>query len=155
MLHQITEEEWNIVRNQSYDIEFDWVGIDNGGNLGVFSSFNRGLIPEKAISSFEKYQALAVLLNDLHPITNAILFTKESGNFKEWLDFSRKGFFTFDYQDIHWDDKLGRYDLIAIPMIPLKLKDVEIIESFMDIVPTFNLSFEANLPFTKLENNYF
>lgn len=153
MLPLINEELWHAIISHSYDIEFDWIGIDNTENLGIFSSFNRGWIPKLTISSFEKYQKLASIINNLPFTTKATQFTSEKGHFRDWIEYSKKGIFAFDYQDIHRTEKFDRYDLISLPKIPIKLNQLNDCDSIIDILPRFNLPFDNNLSFKDLEKS--
>lgn len=148
----MNNETWNAIENQSYDLEFDWFGIDKLGQISVFSSFNRGYIPKKAILSQEKYFQLQRLILNLPNITKAITYTNEKGNFCDWISYSEKGLFAFDYLDAHRVDKTNLYDLITKPVKPLLISNIKEINYFIEIIPVFDLIFEDNISFEDLKN---
>ena len=148
----MTNEIWNAIKNQSYDLEFDWFGIDKVGQISVFSSFNRGYTPKKAILSQEKYFQLQKLILNLPIITKAITFTNEKGNFSDWISYSEKGLFAFDYQDAHRVNKTDLYDLITKPIKPLLASHIKELNYFIEIIPVFDLIFENNISFEDLKN---
>lgn len=152
MLPKITQEQWGAIVDNLYEVEFDWVGIDKNLQIGVFSSFNKGFVPKKAISSFEKYQQLGLLIDSLPKNSKAILFTQEKGNFNDWIAYSEQGLYAFDYQDAHRQQKLNRYDLIYMPEKPVRSTQYKEFGILKEIIPSFNLSFEDNLTFTTLIN---
>jgi hypothetical protein len=147
----ISIEDWEAVINNTYEVEFDWIAINHIGQIAVFSSFNKGYIPEKAKTSFELHQMLQSFINSILISTTANLTTKESGNFKLRLKNSKKGLFTFDYQDAHRNIKLNRYDLISQPNMPKTVNQLDGIDKFMSIIPTFNLAFDENISFEQLK----
>jgi len=153
MLPKINQQDWDVITGHKYDMEFDWIGIDQIGSIGIFSCLNRAWIPNKAISSYEKYQGLSGLINSLPFISDAVLITGERGVFDTWLSLSRKGLYTFDYQDIHRHNKLNRYDLIYKPVVALNSNQLTGLASYKDIMPRFNLSFDAYIDLKHLEES--
>ncbi|MDB5012940.1 MAG: hypothetical protein JWQ25_1142 [Daejeonella sp.] len=149
----MNQETWNAITDRTYDLEFDWFGVDKLGAISMFSSFNRGFIPSKAISSIEKYTELEKLIKELPKITTAKLYTKSDGDFSDWILYSEKGLFSFDYQDAHRETKVNRYDLIAEPQNPLHVYDIQNLNLFMSILPQFDLVFSEDLTFEKLEQS--
>lgn len=147
----INSQQWEAIVNNSYAIEFDWIGTNHIGHTAVFSSYNTGYIPEKVKYSFELYLQLDSFIQSINRNTTAILVTKEKGNFKDWLSYTAKGLFAFDYQDIHRKQKLDRYDLIAQPTTPLS--NLKGIEKFINIIPTFNLVFDENISIEQLKKS--
>lgn len=148
----MTNEIWNAIKNQAYDLEFDWFGIDKTGQISVFSSFNRGYVPKKFLLSLEKYLKLQQLILDLPKITTAKIYTQEKGNFSDWISYSEKGIFGFDYQDAHRVDKINQYDLITKPSKSLVVKNIKSISYLMDVIPIFDLTFENDISFEKLKD---
>lgn len=147
----INIQQWEAIVNNSYAIEFDWIGTNHIGHTAVFSSYNTGYIPEKVKTSFELYSQLDHLIQAMPKYTIPKLFTKETGNFKDWLSYAAKGLFAFDYQDIHRKQKIDRYDLIAQPTTPLS--NLKGIEKFINIIPTFNLVFDENISIEQLKKS--
>ncbi|RYE26631.1 MAG: hypothetical protein EOP45_03595 [Sphingobacteriaceae bacterium] len=151
MTTKIDRETWTAVVNRTYEVEFDWIGIDRLGQIAVFSSFNKGFIPDKALLSFDKYKELDKLIDELPTITEAILCTRIKGDFKEWLSYSAKGLYGYDFQDAHREVRFGQYDLISKPEEPLTVTHIKTCDSVLQVVPFFDLVFGTYLSFNKLQ----
>ena len=150
------KETWDAIINRSYDLEFDWFGVDILGQIAVFSSFNRGFIPTKAISSLEKYIEFQNVIKALPKKTNVKLCAKNDGDFSDWISYSEKGLYSFDYQDAHRKIKTGCYDLIAKPRKPLSILNIENFKQYLEILPEFELIFdelEEKILFEELEKS--
>jgi hypothetical protein len=151
MLPDITKEEWIYVRDQTYDIEFDWVGQDIKGHLGIFSSFNRGFVPQIVTESFENYQKVSFFIKRLPNITFSIASPMFGANYEHWFRYARKGLFAFDNQDVHGKEQLNQYELVAKPAEPIlfvKTKEYNDVKGF---IPTFNLTFENEIDFKTMK----
>ncbi|HEY4112297.1 hypothetical protein [Puia sp.] len=147
----LTFDEWTAVSKQATFIEFDWIGIDNQGKIGVFSSVTVGYIPSKVFYSYESYVVLESVFGDLPKITVAKLATKESGRKDYWVNWAQKGLFAFDNEDVHRNQRLDRYDLIAVPEKALLFDGVPEIGACEDIIPRFNLAFTGDISFSQLK----
>jgi hypothetical protein len=84
MQSSLSQEDWISILNQTYPIEFGWVGVDSNNHVGYFSTFNRGYTPKKVLSSFEAYLGLGELINNLPEISSTHLYIKEKGWFNIW-----------------------------------------------------------------------
>jgi hypothetical protein len=152
MMPLITSEQWDVLINKIYNIEFDWVGVDKIGQIAIFSSFNAAYIPEKVLLSFEKYLHLSSAVNNLLDITESIIVTKQIGNFNDWSAYSKKGLYAYDYQDSQRTIKLEQYDLISKPKESLNIQSLGKIDSFIDILPLFNVTFQSDISFHDMKN---
>src|SRR3954467_958443 len=94
---------WNDIINQTYDIEFDFIGIDNLGQLAVFSTFNRAYRPACVTQSFEQFLLLDQLLETLPKTTTAIYAKQDNKaiSYSDWKRYAELGFFAYDNQDVH------------------------------------------------------
>lgn len=155
MLYNFQKEDWINIINQNSDMEFDYLAIDKIGQIGIFSTFNRGYVPECVTSSFEKFSALNNYIKKL-PIASETIFTKKERNeknYEDWKKYASLGFFAYDNEDVHRTKKLYQYDIIYIPQTPLKLNSKSIIYDFFDIIPVFNLIFGGDIKFANLEKS--
>jgi hypothetical protein len=143
-------ENWTDVSKGATFIEFDWIGIDNQGQIGIFSSVTQGYIPSKVFSSYESYVGVYNLLSDRQSLTAAQIISKEPGIKDFWRDWAQKGLFAYDYLDIHRTEKFDRYDLIAIPRSPLLVGEIPEVNEFINIIPQFNFAFSGNIQFGQL-----
>lgn len=142
-------EDWVEILNQSYPIEFGWIGVDNLNHVGYFSTFNQAYTPKKVLSSFEQYLELAELINNLPEISPSRLYSINKGRFDNWHFHSRRGLFGYDYEDAHRKphEKLNRYDLLTIPDNPIDFNSIPGIEQYEAIIPRFDLVFSSNILF--------
>jgi hypothetical protein len=82
--------------------------------------------------SFDNYESLRQKIESTPKTTTAIVETREKGNFSDWITYAEKGFFAFDFQDIHRSDKKNQYDLIARPARPLKVDELKLASLLAD-----------------------
>ena len=116
----------NLIKDGAYSQEFDWLAIDNKGHLGIFTATMNAPIPDKVKSSFENYEELRRRIELTTKTTSAIVETREKGDFDDWIAYADKGFFAFDFQDIHRTEKKNQYDLIARPARPLTVDELHL-----------------------------
>ena len=151
----ISKEVWNnVIVPGGEDAEFDWFGIDKNGQVGAFSTFNRGYIPEIVKSSHLKYLELLNEIENLPLKYNALLLTKEQGSYDDWLEYSQQGFIAFDYGDVNRTINTGIFDLISKPENLVTASELGIKISLIERMPKFNLSFYHEIGITeqKLRN---
>jgi hypothetical protein len=155
MLFNQEIDTWNDIVNQTYDIEFDFIAIDEVGRLGVFSTFNRSYRPACVTQSFNQFLSLDKLIDTQPKITTAC-FAKPSANmasFADWKYYAELGFFAYDNQDVHKTkpDKQYQYDIIFRPDTPLHFKQLPQLSEYLNIIPRFNLAFGDNIRFDKMQ----
>jgi len=149
----LSYEDWTAVSKGANYVEFDWIGIDDQGQIGIFCSCGMGYIPPRVFSSYNSYVGLNDFLYDAGYSTTAEIISKESGMKDFWRDWALKGLFAFDYYDVHRQEKFDRYDLIAKPGRPLLARVVPEMMAFDEIVPWFKLSFNEDLSFSQMKEN--
>lgn len=149
----LSYEEWIDVSKGANYIEFDWIGIDNQEQIAIFSSVGMGYIPPKVLSSYESYIGLANILYHRDKFTSAEIISKETGKKDHWRDWAQKGLFAYDYYDIHRMEKFERYDLIAVPGVPLKVGVIPGVNVFYEVMPRFDLAFGANITMSQLKGS--
>lgn len=147
----LSYEDWIAVSKGANHVEFEWIGIDDLGQIGIFCSVGIGYIPPKVFSSYENYIALDNFLNDRAKSGTAQIVSIESGNKDFWRDWAQKGLFAYDYYDIHRVNRFERYDLVAIPGMPLSIETTPEVTTFERVIPRFNLTFEDNISMAKLK----
>jgi hypothetical protein len=152
----ISEEDWDHIVNQSFPIEFGWIGVDISNRLGYFSNFNEAYMPKKVVSSFGQYLKLAELINSLPEITASQLYVDRKGPwYDDWHYYSRRGIPAYDYHDVHREahEKKDRYDLITVPDIRITCREIPGIEEFEAIIPRFDIIFCGHLSFKELQRS--
>jgi hypothetical protein len=123
----MTKDTWdNLIKDGAYSQELDWLAVDNKRQLGIFTAVMNAPIPDKVKSSFENYEDLRQRVELTAKTTAAIVVTREKGDFSDWIAYADKGFFAFDFQDIHRTDKKNQYDLIAKPTRPLTIDELHL-----------------------------
>lgn len=93
--------------------------------------------------SFENYIGLKEIIELLPNITSATLNTSEKGNFETWLSYANKGLFAFDFQDFHRTITKDQYDLIAVPMIPLSLNELNLPSNVLATIVKLDCDFKS------------
>ena len=143
----MTKTEWNnILTYGAYESELEWFAMDKNGYLGMFTAIMNAPIAEQIKKSFELYTKLKNIINNLPNTSSALQIIKGDGDFSDWLNYSQKGLFSFDYQDIHRVEKLDQYDLVSQPSKPISIDELDIEKQLIEIVPQLGCSFqEGNL----------
>lgn len=150
MITKLSKEEWEALQTFTYQVEFDWIGLDKIGQLGIFSSVGTGFIPPKSISSFEKYVELCLIIDDMPVVTEVVVNTLIDANFSDWIRYSEKGFFAFDNQGSHDKKNSECYTLITVPKIPITIQSTSFLEQYQSIIPEFDFTFSGDIPFELL-----
>lgn len=135
------EIAWQVIVEQSGDVEFDWYGVDRLGHIAAFSSFGHGIIPKAVKNCRNTYNLLYDFIESLPHTTDAKLIYSGPGAYDSWLEYARQGLFAYDYADVHRRAPLGQYDLIAVPLVPIKLSDLKIVENLQAIIPFVDVEF--------------
>jgi hypothetical protein len=143
------ESAWQAVVEQSDAFEFDWYGIDRTGHVAAFSSYGRGVIPSVVKTFRESYNALYELIAALPDSAQAELVYKGNGQYDDWLAYSRRGLYGYDYQDAHRAIPLGQYDLLTVPATSIHVTDLKLVDELHRIMPRIDVVFGADpvLPF--------
>lgn len=137
------KDTWNDMMKHGYlHHEINWLAVDNKGQLGIFTALLEAPLPDKVKSSFENYQDLRQSIELTPKSTSATLVTRQKGNFSDWLAYANKGFFAFDFQDVHRTNKKNQYDLIARPAIPLTVDELHLTSVLMDSLVQIDCDFE-------------
>lgn len=150
MINDYNIKDWESIKTQSSEMEFDWIGIDMSGKLALFSSFNVGFVPSNVTKSLKSYRELAIKINNLPSICAGEILLSDGGDYSFFQEYSEKGLICYDNMDVHREKNLNRYDLISIPRKPLTVYQAEL-ESCLEIIPVFDLHFNSHITFSDLE----
>lgn len=138
----MTKENWKeVITYGAYTQELDWYAIDKKGNIGMFSAIMDAPIPSNIKESYENYIGLRHLIKSLQKSTLSILTTAEQGNRSDWISYAEKGLFAFDFQDAHRSTVKNQYDLIARPVQPLNIRDINIPTNLLDTLARLDCDF--------------
>ena len=142
MIEEYPEEIWNEQILTGWQFEFDWFAIDEGDRLGMFSSFNTGYIPKIVKKSRTTYNQLFAAIEQLESQFVGIV-NNTKGESNGWVEYSERGFYAFDFQDVHRKIKLDQYDLISMPKGDVRLRNLNLKSELVELLPRFDLSFDA------------
>ncbi len=135
-------DTWNdMIKNGYLYQELDWLAVDNKGQLGIFTALIDAPLPDKVKVSFEDYQNLRQIIELISKSTSATLVTHQKGNFNDWIAYADKGFFAFDFQDVHRTEKKNQYDLIARPTRPLTIDELHLPSMLADSIVKIDCDF--------------
>ena len=155
MLFNRDIDTWNDIVNQNYDLEFDFIAIDNNGQIGVFSTFNRSYRPQCVTQSFNQFLLLDKLVEMLPKATTACSAkpNKNLASYTTWKRYAESGIFAYDNQDVHRtdEDKQHQYEIIFRPDKPLHVNEVPDLNKYLDIIPRLDLAFGDNIKFDKMQ----
>lgn len=153
MESNLTKQEWSDLINRANPLEFGWIGIDQLKQIAYFSTFGRAYIPDKVMSSYDRYIELAEFVNNLPEICSSKLYTKEKGRFNIWHFHSKRGLIAYDFLDVHRNEneRLNRYDLITFPERPITYDLIPNMALYNDIIARFSLDFNNNTSFKDLQ----
>lgn len=149
-MEYLTESNWKNIESQYFDYEFDWFGVDKLGQIAMFSSFNRGYRPKCVTKSRELYIELEKFLGNLEKTTKAIKLTKANCRLDDWIEYSEKGLFSHDLQDVHRTTEKKQFDIFFKPEKPITINELNL-EKFSNIMPRFDFEFGTDLSFEKME----
>ena len=109
----------NITEGEQYGYDFDWFAVDADGYLVHLTSFG-GILPASVASSRENLETLEQYFSALPELsTNEEIeatFTDATpaGDLSSYLEYIRRGFFSFDRIDYNNHDSCV-YQLVARP----------------------------------------
>ena len=113
-----------VVENSYSDSDWTWVGQDRNGLLASFTTAGEGPAPGSLFNVAKREEIFSIEdeILKLPEITSAVLNPKVNyPNVGSYLKLSQRGFFSFDWSDVHKQtiDKKHTYELISKPSNPL------------------------------------
>lgn len=105
-------------------IDCMWIAVDQVGMLGAFMSAGGGDIPTNAI------QSTIILLEELEekilqfPISSLVDLKIHLPRSDDFIALSERGFFVYDWSDVHHSKYSNGYELISVPRTPTYLKQL-------------------------------
>ena len=103
--------------HEYYRAEFDWLAVDEGGEMALLSSAGSGPVPGQALEDCDFLEGIVEYLLRLRETGAA---TARSGRPipKEFWEIARRGVYLF-----RWNDMKGDYELLVAPDQPLRSDD--------------------------------
>lgn len=107
-----------MTRSDLWGREWDFLAVDELGQLAVLSTAGYGPIPAAVLADRESVERAIDEVARLPVTTTAVpADPNRTGNYSDWYDLSSRGFYTFDWLVWH-----GPYELIATPAEPLQIE---------------------------------
>ena len=108
-------------RSYPEGVDCAWIGVDRGGRIGVFVTGGEGPIPALALHATRiPVEEIEGRLLRLPPTTSGRLIVQLKRP-DDFMAFARRGFFAYDWSDVHRtrSEGIGKYQQIAVPESPL------------------------------------
>lgn len=95
--------------------EHDWLAIDEGGAVALFSTAGFGFVPGQYLDDTDAYQEAIAFLIGQEPCTIAIRFPPiPEGIENTWRMMAERGLYAYDF-----DDDVDSYVKVAVPATPI------------------------------------
>ncbi|WUJ68530.1 hypothetical protein OG809_25890 [Kribbella soli] len=107
-----------MTRSELWGREWDFLAVDQCGQVAVLSTAGYGPIPPAVLAARETVERAIDDLMRQPVITSAVPTDPDrSGNYSDWYAVSARGFYAFDWHVWH-----GPYEPIATPADPLHVE---------------------------------
>jgi len=127
-------------------LEFDWMGVDDLGRLGYFSTAGRGPIPKPVSTESAYWESIFEKVMKLKEVSNHELLHTWDGDIGDWVKIAKRGIFAFD-----WNFEKDIYELVAHPSHPTNIEtiDFDSKDKIMDV--RLKTCFSSSTPFISLQ----
>ena len=128
-----------LVEHEFYRMEFDWLGSDESGEIGFFSSAGYGLVPEHALENADALADLGTEVRSIRSPCSALVHVAPARDISDWVEIATYGFHALD-----WRADQAAYELIASPEVPCMVEDLpgSLKSSLVVLTLRFSLSHE-------------
>jgi len=127
--------EW-IAKHEYIGSEFDFVASDGSGCVAYFSSAGFGPIPEQAAQIGDQMYELCETIEGLAKVSQVEELSTEP-NIGEWVAAAERGFYAYD-----WCHERARYELVARPVAPIRVSDLEAQTRLCEFIETCRFQWE-------------
>jgi hypothetical protein len=94
-----------------------WLAIDASGHIAVLTTAGVAPIPNVVLANYERSPEDRV---NAMPVVGGYDRIPHPGDLSSWTGFAARGFFGYDWQDVHRTSGFSRsYELMAIPAVPI------------------------------------
>ncbi|MFQ6310762.1 hypothetical protein [Lysobacter capsici] len=101
-------------------IDRRWLVCDAIGQVAAFTTAGSGPIPHSARAAVDRADAGVEAL----PIRGAYRLIAHAGNAEDWISCAQSDLFAYDWSDIVADDCGYAYELLAVPLAPIRLPEL-------------------------------
>ena len=107
-----------------WDGDGAWLAVDGRGHVAVLTTAGVAPIPTVVLDHYERSPEDSV--NEM-PVVGGYLRLPHSGDLSSWTGFAARGFFGYDWQDVHrgGTDLTRSYELMAVPAVPITASHLE------------------------------
>jgi len=143
----MTEQDWiQMTSTGTFYLETDWIGVDKNGHVGVFTAIMSAAVPSVVKTSFKQYVNLKNIISQLPQICDARLSDRKNESDDDWLDYSEKGLYVYDFSDVYRKGQNSQYYLISTPTAPITIGSLNLKPELLELIPRFNCYFsEGNV----------
>jgi hypothetical protein len=100
-----------------------WLAVDAVGHMAVFTTAGVAPIPSTVLDHPDLVDPAEDLLLELPPVGDCGLLVRYPRP-DDYINFARRGFFAYDWQDVHRSPHTRCYDMIARPEVPRSVEDI-------------------------------
>lgn len=100
--------------------DWRWLACDAIGQIAAFTTAGSGPIPRSARATVDGVDAGVHAL----PIRGAYRLIPHDGTAEDWISCAQRGLFAYDWSDIAADDGGYAYELLAVPLAPIRLSEL-------------------------------
>jgi len=100
--------------------ELDWLAVDVGGHVGLFSTGGQGPVPSAVADHLDIVQAAIERLMALPILGECAESPPGDGNFSFWVEPARRGLYGFDWGPV----PVGPYARITVPSQPVLIANL-------------------------------
>ena len=113
-----------------FEADVAWFGVDSLGQAAAFITAGRAPIPRDLLNRADIDLAkLEQIANRLPKIGEGLL-VERSGNMSSFVALAERGFFVFDWSDVHRTrvEHINEYERVCAPTIPLMIGLIDRLE---------------------------
>jgi len=128
----VDDDPWRFHDGQRFTIggyEFDFLAVDDVGNVAMFSHAGWGPIPRSVVDRWLEATEAVDAVDELPATTAAVEVPKGPGDYTDWLTKVERGLFAYD-----WHDTYGPYRLVAAPQQPRHIDSMPTLRAYGDLV---------------------
>jgi hypothetical protein len=116
-----------------FEADLAWFGVDNLGHAAAFITAGTGPIPASLLDQADlDLPSLEQIANQL-PKIGAAHLVERSGNMSSFVALAERGFFVFDWADVHRlkIEHINAYERVCTPATPLILGNDQVQFAFI------------------------
>jgi len=122
-------------------VEFDWLGVDEDGYVGLFSSAGFGYVPKHACDEGFFEELWYRQENELPLICEARSAQRPWNQpVNDWLDLSRRGFFAYNWNHAEYYEMVCRPVPLSSPLHIRTIENLGVFDEYIRVARKYVLS---------------